>query len=233
MKHIKLFNTDTQYQEFASDIEQPIPNVSYVTETDEVHYNESDPILFAYEYQADKFVMGVVIGSDIYVDTYETGFIVADGSGKFSTALAYTNDDLINIQNAIKDHYHLAASTIKTKAPLIEYAVGDTIPNWNAYEKIEMEQIKVAIDAGSAQYIFGYVKGSECSISVTSSNHCNVCNNEGEITYPQGGPSLDDNIKNMIRYKLSAYNVENITSMIESYEQDQVIDNWDEYTIIQ
>lgn len=43
MKHIKLFNTDTQYQEFASDAAQPVPNVSYVTDTDEVHYNEVAP----------------------------------------------------------------------------------------------------------------------------------------------------------------------------------------------
>ena len=114
-----------------------------------------------------------------------------------------------------------------------DFTIGETMPNWNAYEKIEMEQIKVAIDAGSAQYIFGYIKGSECAISVTSSNYCNISNNEGKIIYPQGGPPFDDNIKNMVRYKLSTYNVDNVTSIIESYEQYQVIDNWDEYTIIQ
>ena len=155
----------------------------------------------------------------------------ADSSGNVTGYTESVGEIAGTIIDAYNEHFGTDISIWTPETKTLQ--VGGTVPNWNAYEKIEMEQIKVAIDAGSAQYIFGYVKGSECSISVTSSNHCNVCNNEGEITYPQGGPSLDDNIKNMIRYKLSAYNVENITSMIESYEQDQVIDNWDEYTIIQ
>ena len=65
------------------------------------------------------------------------------------------------------------------------YEVGDTVPNWNAYEKIEMEQIKVAINTGTANLnIFGKIKGSVYIVSINSSNFCNVCTNEGVIQYP-------------------------------------------------
>ena len=230
MKHIKLFNTDTQYQEFASDIEQPIPNVSYVTETDEVHYNESDPILFAYEYQADKFVMGVVIGSDIYVDTYETGFIVADGSGKFSTALAYTNDDLINIQNAIKDHYHLAASTIKTKAPLIEYAVGDTIPNWTAYEKIEMTKSqKIAIGFNrNIAFSFGEIRNDIFFIIVNSESQGIWAKDDGEVV-SYSGPN--DEAKSYLIETLSnkGINISDVINEISNLQIGEIVGDWSEY----
>lgn len=232
MKYIKLFNTDSEYQEFASSAAQPIPNVSYVTETDEVHYNESDPILFAYEYQSDKFVMGVVIGSDIYVDTYETGFIVADGSGKFSTALAYTNDDLINIQNAIKDHYHLAASTIKTKAPLIEYAVGDTVPNWNAYEKIEMPHTYIAVTNGGDEgpFAFGELKDNdEIVFESFGENIPYLANTDGVVVVKQYGfPQV---FTDLWKPKIDAALGINSTAstVISSLNLEDTVPNWDKY----
>lgn len=232
MKHIKLFNTDAQYQEFASDAAQPIPNVSYVTETDEVHYNESDPILFAYQYQADKFVMGVVIGSDIYVDTYETGFIVADGSGKFSTALAYTNDDLINIQNAIKDHYHLAASTIKTKAPLIEYAVGDPVPNWNAYEKIEMQSQKIAAKLGSGEQGTSLILGTLTNKNfelVTNGSQSYVVDSSG-IVLPILGPPASSTEYIIGILQSVGITATSISEEIVSWEVGSAVPNWNEYT---
>ena len=191
MKHIKLFNTDTQYQEFASNAAQPIPNVSYVTETDEVHYNESNPILFAYEYQGDKFIMGVVIGSDIYVDTYETGFIVADGDGKFSTALAYTNDDLINIQNAIKDHYHLATSTIKTKASLIEYTIGDTVPDWDAYNVIRTSPYLLFKYKNTELYNAGWIESNKFNWYVIDNEFSYLFDKDGVYN-----GNFDDNLVN-------------------------------------
>lgn len=234
MKHIKLFNTDTQYQEFASDIEQPIPNVSYVTETDEVHYNESDPILFAYEYQADKFVMGVVIGSDIYVDTYETGFIVADGSGKFSTALAYTNDDLINIQNAIKDHYHLAASTIKTKAPLIEYAVGDSVPNWNAFEKIMLPKTLFAFESNPNNLIVGEIEGDTLRIQMSgNSNNVWLSSEIGVIKGTIQLSATDLEILLQAVNEKYGTSFEGWSQLPTAYEVGDTVPNWNAYEKIE
>ncbi len=43
MKNLKLFETDAEYQVFAQDYTQSVPNVAYVEQTEEVHYNEVAP----------------------------------------------------------------------------------------------------------------------------------------------------------------------------------------------
>lgn len=155
----------------------------------------------------------------------------ADGNGNVTGYVVNGGDKASTIIDAYNDHFGTDISIWTPEKKTLQ--VGDTVPNWNAYEKIEMEQINVAINTGNANTnIFGKIKGSVCIVSINSSNYCNICTNEGVIQFPQGGPPFDDNIKNMVRYKLSAYNVDNVTTMVEEYQQDDILANWDEYTII-
>lgn len=159
---------------------------------------------------------------------------IADADGEVVENINPTKDGHSIIYEIIEGiNAHFGTSFTEQDDMDKAYTIGQYIPNWSVYGKIEMEQIKVAIKTGNDYTnIFGKIKGSICIVSINSSNYCNICTNEGVIQFPQGGPQFDDNIKNMVKYKLSAYNVDNVTTIVEEYQQNDILANWDEYTII-
>lgn len=62
-----------------------------------------------------------------------------------------------NVASAIIDGYneHFGTGIAIWTPETINLQVGDTVPNWNAYEKIEMQPQKISIDMGQNVWIIG------------------------------------------------------------------------------
>ena len=134
MKYIKLFNTDSEYQEFASDIEQPIPNVSYVIDTNEVHYIL--PLLWAVKIEPGCFICGDIEENILraYVIRGSEDFFYGINAGGVINGV-YTLLDKSSLLDILNNHYGTAFTDyVPVELPL--YNVGQTFPNWSSCEKI-------------------------------------------------------------------------------------------------
>ena len=111
--------------------------------------------------------------------------------------------------------------------------MGDPIPNWNAYEKIEMPLPNfLKTEIGGGGYIFGEIVDNNFNLSgVPSENKCDI---------------IQDGIKVAISYNLTAYIHSVLTPRLESagynfntiqivssqYEIGDEIPNWNKFTLI-
>ena len=109
------------------------------------------------------------------------------------------------------------------------YEVGDTVPNWNAYEKIyNLVYIK-----RQGPNIAGYIK-NETAFIYTKNNSCYIFNLESGEVQSNSGPVLNETFKPSIIGWASAagLNISQVEPKEESFEIGQVIQNWDDYVTI-
>ena len=114
------------------------------------------------------------------------------------------------------------------------YEVGDTVPNWNAYEKIELPiDQKLAIGMnGNSVFSIGRLIGTEFYITVKSANQGYWTNNEGKIT-SLGGPTSEagaEYIKGLLENK--GYAISEIKDNIVQYEVGEIVEDWNSYEIL-
>lgn len=109
--------------------------------------------------------------------------------------------------------------------------VGDTVPDWNAYEKIEMSHYDIAV-AFATVYLFGHVDGHIYTYSAKENGGGFPANEngiiqEGELINPQS--ELYEGFIQKVKTKLSDYNVTTVTWESKSYQQGDQIENWGDY----
>lgn len=112
------------------------------------------------------------------------------------------------------------------------YEVGDTVPNWNAYEKIEMPSQKIAAKAGSWEqgnsYIIGTLTGDNFEIISDELNSCLVDENGVIVGYSGPPARYPDAVKAILQSV--GINAGTITEKVVSWEVGSTIENWSEYT---
>ena len=109
------------------------------------------------------------------------------------------------------------------------YEVGDTVPNWNAYEKIEIVSIYIAnITPG----FIGRIIEEKAYIYVDNNGNCYATSSEGKIlgTGATLGNDFKSYIQNLITNK--GYRVSEIDALLQSFEIGYILPNWSEYVII-
>lgn len=142
-----------------------------------------------------------------------------------------------NVANAIIDGYneHFGTDINIWTPETINLQVGDPLPNWNAYEKIELPKtyIAVSVGGGNSPCAFGVVgQNNEVIFQSKDENTPWVASREGVIVGVDTGwpgvftyvwkPKID-----------AALGIDSTASIeISSLEQGDEVPNWDSYQII-
>lgn len=110
--------------------------------------------------------------------------------------------------------------------------MGGTVPNWDAYEKIEMPSQKIAAKAGTWEqgysYIIGTLTGDNFEIISDEYNSCLVDENGVIVGYNGPPAKYPDAVKAILQSV--GINAGTITEKVVSWEVGSTIENWSEYT---
>lgn len=88
-----------------------------------------------------------------------------------------------NVASAIIDAYneHFGTDINIWTPETITLQVSDTVPNWNAYEKIHMNNIKVAVYIGSGGGVLGLVNNNVFTMYVVQNGNAIIINKNGVV----------------------------------------------------
>lgn len=152
----------------------------------------------------------------------------ADGSGNVTGYTESVGEIASTIIDAYNEHFgtDIALWTPETKT----LQVGDTVPNWNAYEKIELQNIKVKFNDGT----FGEIRGSKFYIATSNGTNLIIAIRESGVVATLTGAAVTDQMKtnyvNGLRYY--GYNVDETIAETLSLSVGDEIEGWDEYVLV-
>lgn len=185
--------------------------------------------LWAIEFETGKFAFGHANEDEIFVATSGIGRQIwyADGDGVIAGSTESVDEVTDTIISIYNENFGTNISHLTPDTKLFE--VGDTVPNWDAYEKIStLVYIKIQ-GPGTAGYII-----NETGFIYTKNNNCYVFDlGNGEVEN-DNGIRLSDTFKNSIigRAVEAGLNITQVESKEENFEIGQVMQNWDEYVSI-
>lgn len=140
-----------------------------------------------------------------------------------------------NVASAIIDTYNEHYGTdINIWTPeTINLQVGDGVPNWNAYEKIEIPLIAINIpQPGVSVYQFGNVIKDTYEIQ-SNGNNVIVASSRGVILTTQGA-ALEGQYLNTLKQRMidNGYPITSIVPKQSSLQVGDSVENWNSYTKI-
>ena len=233
-KYIKKFDTHSDYEDFIETEDFIRPNVSYCVDNKDVHYN-STQTLFAVEFESGKFAFGHASEDEIFVATRDglAQIWYADANGVI-TGYTPTAD---NVASAIIDAYneHFGTGINIWTPETINLQVGDTVPNWNAYEKIKLPPIMLYKykNPVNSVWFFGEVENANAKIYGEDENTYFVLNDAGSIIGKNSAnvDTLKEEIKSAIEAKISE-SLQTISIVSTDYQIGNNVDKWNEYEIV-
>ena len=136
-KYIKKFDTHSDYEDFIETEDFIRPNVSYCVDNKDVHYN-STQTLFALEIESGRFISFYFQNGVLYANTDDgsSALWVLDDDGVVVDNISYSIADRAPILAQINEHYGTSFTGWSDNEMGLRY--DDIVPNWNAYEKIEI-----------------------------------------------------------------------------------------------
>lgn len=155
---------------------------------------------------------------------------VLDDDGVVVDNISYSIADRAPILAQINEHYGTSFTGWSDNE--IGLRIGDTIPDWNAYEKIGMPSQKIAAKIGEHEgnpnFIVGTLSAENFEI-ITNGNQSCVVESDGVI-FSYGGPpaSYPDYIKGILQGV--GINVTSISEKVVSWEVGSAFPDWSEYT---
>lgn len=142
---------------------------------------------------------------------------VCDENGVVVDNISYSIGDRAPILEQINEHYGTSFTGWSDNE--IGLRLGDTVPNWNAYEKIEMQIPYYAVTTGGENtFAAGYMDGNVWHVYFYANNNALRINNTGLITGELA--YADSLIQGLLLPKMRNNGIE-----VQSYVQE-VID-WD------
>lgn len=138
-----------------------------------------------------------------------------------------------NVASAIIDSYneHFGTDIYIWTPETKTLQVGGTVPNWNAYEKIEMLSTKVAVELENNNYFYGYIKGDTFFVSSMDSYAVSV-NNNGIVLDTQEFPVEVVYMVVSGSLQRAGFNVSSASPNEVIVDVDEQIENWNDYQII-
>lgn len=110
------------------------------------------------------------------------------------------------------------------------YEVGDTVPNWNAYEKIELDILNVKFNGG----YFGQKVGDKLYIATSNGSNQIIVDMQSGLVGSLNGPVLSDDRKlyysNWMRG--TGHEVSETTSETLTLAEGEQVEGWNEYLLI-
>ena len=154
----------------------------------------------------------------------------ADANGVI-TGYTQTADNVASaIIDAYNEHYGTDINIWTPETKTLQ--VGDTVPNWNAYEKIVDTSQKIAAKLGSGEqgtsFILGTLSNENFEL-VTNGSQSYVVDSSG-IVLPILGPpaSSSDYIIGVLQSV--GITATSISEKVVSWEVGSTVPNWNEYT---
>lgn len=171
----------------------------------------------------------------LYANTDEgsSALWVLDANGVVVDNISYSIADRAPILAQINEHYGTSFTGWSDNE--IGLRIGDTVPNWNAYEKIEMSSVYVAVmpNDSSVAYIAGKVKGEIFTILANTENSCLIINRNGVVNTIYGPPPTMQALSYAIgRLSANGISVTQTNAEISTLGVNDNVPNWDEYQII-
>lgn len=154
---------------------------------------------------------------------------VCDGNGVVVDNISYSIADRAPILAQINEHYGTSFTGWSDNE--ISLRVGDTVPNWNAYEKIEMLSTKVAVEFENNNYFYGYIKGDTFFVSSMDSYAVSL-NNNGIVLDTQAFPVEMVYKEVSGSLQRAGFNVSSASPNEVIVDVDEQIENWNDYQII-
>ena len=153
----------------------------------------------------------------------------ADGNGNVAGYTESVDDIAGTIIDAYNEHFgtDIQIWTPETKT----LQVGGTVPNWNAYEKIEMPETKEYLGINYGAYAAGYLENENVYLyGYTSTGNIIVCSPEG-LVYQGQGANLNEELREILTGKLNNAGIKfNEFIVIETpYANGETIENWENY----
>jgi hypothetical protein len=157
---------------------------------------------------------------------------LSSGEGVINGTMSLSAPTLEKILQAINEKYGTSFEGWSQKPTV--YEVGDTVPNWNAYEKIEMPQpflwkMKVT---GAQVSVFGKVENNVLTCYASSLEKALVANDEGLVV---GSYNVDESFfTDLVKPKLAELGISytKIGYDTSTYSVNDNVDNWDDFTDI-
>lgn len=111
--------------------------------------------LFALEIENGRFISFYFQDGVLYANTDDgsSALWVLDGNGVVIDNISYSIADRAPILAQINEHYGTSFKGWSDNE--ISLSLGETIPNWAAYEKIELERQKISIEVAPDVWIIG------------------------------------------------------------------------------
>lgn len=155
---------------------------------------------------------------------------VLDDDGVVVDNISYSFADRAPILAQINEHYGTSFTGWSDNEIALSY--GSTIPNWNAYEKIEMQSQKIAVKIGESggdnTFIIGTLIGEDFEIITNGNQSCVVISNG--VIFSYGGPpaSYPDYIKGVLQGV--GITATSISEKVVDWAVGSTVPNWSEYT---
>lgn len=108
--------------------------------------------------------------------------------------------------------------------------MGDTVTNWNAYEKIEISSRKIALNIASTSpiFIFGTIEGNILHLEVDNQEHSWFAEEDGNIL-DSSGPGIDEKTWIIEQLGNKGISVTDVVANIVQYDEGDIVPNWSEY----
>lgn len=228
-KYIKKFDTHSDYEDFIETEDFIKPNVSYCVDNTEVHYN-STQTLFALEIESGRFISFYFQNGVLYANTDDgsSALWVLDSDGVVVDNISYSIADRAPILAQINEHYGTSFTGWSDNE--IGLSIGGTMPNWNAYEKIEIESSNLyAVGDDTNGYFFGTLNGESFEL-ISNGSSSWLAERDGKIK-GTGAPASVENLY-INAFVSRGIEVTTITQKVEEYEIGAQVPNWSEYNII-
>lgn len=157
----------------------------------------------------------------------------ADGSGNVTGYTESVDDIAGTIIDAYNEHF---GTDIDIWTPeTITLQVGDTVPNWDAYEKILLPaKIFVAASLGNNGYSVGYIQGNKYVFYSDALQNTYVMSMQGRII--ANSISVEWSWINRVKPALINHSFENVTEYLTEaklYEVGDIVENIGEYQFIE
>lgn len=191
--------------------------------------------LWAIEFETGKFAFGHANENEIFVATKDGRAQIwyADGSGNVTGYTESVDDIAGTIIDAYNEHF---GTDIDIWTPeTITLQVGDTVPNWDAYEKILLPaKIFVAASLGNNGYSVGYIQGNKYVFYSDALQNTYVMSMQGRII--ANSISVEWSWINRVKPALINHSFENVTEYLTEaklYEVGDIVENIGEYQFIE
>lgn len=153
----------------------------------------------------------------------------ADGNGNVTGYVVNGGDIASTIIDAYNEHFGTDISIWTPEKKTLQ--VGDTIPNWNAYEKIELLKDKIKLKMTNNMWSFASIRNNTVYVAASDEHSFFVVDDNGNVSQILSG--IETLIERNWVPKLSdaGLNYE-VSQEIVDYQVGQSVDNWSRFISI-